>query len=624
MGILDLFRPKWKHSDPEKRRVAVEKIEDEYFVNEVVWFSKHSDTILFAIERISDATYLEAIATVHKSKEAREAVVKKTSNRLLLEKIAKNDKDMNVRFAADARLAGLGYSNKSEEEFGVLDAPFIKDDNDETFSDDDIPQRMGFIDLFKPKKWKHSDPKVRLEAVREIEDQYLLTKIVLNDKNHKICLEALRKINKNNLLHTIAVSEKSEEICLDAIKKIEYQPTLYHSAKSRHYPYWIREAFLEKLKDQAILAEFVRSDPAGSMGDIALNKLKDQALVGIAIDKGYVWKGDYNKKFSAIQKAVNKIENQTLLAEIVKEANDEQIEEIALEKITDQEVIVSFAKYWDPSVRIYAVRKIEDQTVLADIAKNDDEDDVRKEATKKLESQAILANIDINKNDERIHRLVEMPEGTIYIFEDDVADPIHFHGIIREIVKKHCQGGIQGALLKGENRQIIAVLGREGSMLDFKSAFRKNVEVLWNSVGLPDEKIRPLGNFTNIADSGNYIADDSGYRNWLSKIQSGKYKVVEAYSSDSKESNASSKTDPNVCVKCGASIVFVSNAMELMSSTEAMLHNKAGCSQCGITVCFNCTAKAGEERGEKGHCYCPSCGSDLGRSGETARGFGAD
>ena len=47
----------------------------------------------------------------------------------------------------------------------------------------------------------------------------------------------------------------------------------------------------------------------------------------------------------------------------------------------------------DGTVGLAAVRKINDQTLLAEIAKTDSDDHVRKEAVKKLRDQALLAEI---------------------------------------------------------------------------------------------------------------------------------------------------------------------------------------------------------------------------------------
>ena len=71
------------------------------------------------------------------------------------------------------------------------------------------------------------------------------------------------------------------------------------------------------------------------------------------------------------------------------------------------------------------------------------------------------------------------------------------------------------------------------------------------------------------------------------------------------------------CKNCGRTIVPVNSMMDMMRSNDAMLYNKAGCSTCGITVCFDCAAGAAEKVGRKGHCVCPGCGADLGKSGET-------
>ena len=59
----------------------------------------------------------------------------------------------------------------------------------------------------------------------------------------------------------------------------------------------------------------------------------------------------------------------------------------------------------DPDVRKAVVAKLKDQAVLADVAKNDDNEDVRIAAAKKLKNQAVLADVAKNDNDPSVREL---------------------------------------------------------------------------------------------------------------------------------------------------------------------------------------------------------------------------
>lgn len=78
------------------------------------------------------------------------------------------------------------------------------------------------------------------------------------------------------------------------------------------------------------------------------------------------------------------------------------------------------------------------------------------------------------------------------------------------------------------------------------------------------------------------------------------------------------------CFKCSVTIPQIDSIMDMMRIPNAMVHNQAGCSKCGVVVCFNCAAAAGDAKGHRGHCYCPKCGADLGRGGETSQRLGGD
>lgn len=80
----------------------------------------------------------------------------------------------------------------------------------------------------------------------------------------------------------------------------------------------------------------------------------------------------------------------------------------AVEKITDEKVLANIAKIdeWD-EIRHKAVKKISEESLLADIAKNEsDSSDVCKEAIKKISDESLLADVAIN-NSNYGHNAVE-------------------------------------------------------------------------------------------------------------------------------------------------------------------------------------------------------------------------
>ena len=62
---------------------------------------------------------------------------------------------------------------------------------------------MGFTDLFRP-KWKHSDPEVRAEAVRQLGDDQaaLLATIAKSDADARVRRIALKRIDDHTFEQT--------------------------------------------------------------------------------------------------------------------------------------------------------------------------------------------------------------------------------------------------------------------------------------------------------------------------------------------------------------------------------------------------------------------------------------
>src|SRR3954469_1044216 len=81
---------------------------------------------------------------------------------------------------------------------------------------------MGFADLFRP-KWKHSDPEVRAEAVRQLGDDQasLLATIAKSDADARVRRIALKRIVDADVLGDVAAHDPDEGLRKAAIEKAE-------------------------------------------------------------------------------------------------------------------------------------------------------------------------------------------------------------------------------------------------------------------------------------------------------------------------------------------------------------------------------------------------------------------
>jgi hypothetical protein len=110
---------------------------------------------------------------------------------------------------------------------------------------------MAIFDFIKP-KWKHSDPRVRLQAVREMEPDATerLQKIAITDLDMRVRVEAVQKITDEHLLTDFAASTGDSPVIEAARNQLNalYQESLFRVTDSN-----TRKQILKKLDDEEIL-----------------------------------------------------------------------------------------------------------------------------------------------------------------------------------------------------------------------------------------------------------------------------------------------------------------------------------------------------------------------------------
>lgn len=130
MGLFDLFRPKWKHSDPDTRLEAAREMTDQTLLRQMAatdrdWFVRHR---VFDIIREQDPgdSVFAFLAKNSSDEEIRRKAVKKLRDETVLEDVAKNDKYRYVRDAAEHRLEELRsnlYGETSGEQAKAAPTP---------------------------------------------------------------------------------------------------------------------------------------------------------------------------------------------------------------------------------------------------------------------------------------------------------------------------------------------------------------------------------------------------------------------------------------------------------------------------------------------------------------------
>ena len=77
MGLMNLFRPKWKHSDPAVRRAAVSELQDQDTLIKVARNDEDLHARKAAVEKINSETVLAIIATNDEDPSVRQAACKR-------------------------------------------------------------------------------------------------------------------------------------------------------------------------------------------------------------------------------------------------------------------------------------------------------------------------------------------------------------------------------------------------------------------------------------------------------------------------------------------------------------------------------------------------------------------
>ena len=124
---------------------------------------------------------------------------------------------------------------------------------------------MGLLDRLQ-KKWKHSDPAVRLEAVRALKDQELLEEIAANDTSDDVRSAAIEALNDQDGLERLAVADLP---CAAAAGAKVIDPAgLVRLAQKAARPV-VRQRAIERITDRKVLLRIAAVDPDATLRALA-------------------------------------------------------------------------------------------------------------------------------------------------------------------------------------------------------------------------------------------------------------------------------------------------------------------------------------------------------------------
>lgn len=187
MGLFDLFRPRWKHSDADIRAAAIRELDE------------------------SQNKVLTQVALGDQDPKIRRIAVRKIENPELLRKISKEDEDTDVKRAASEKLA-------------VLFLPIVLSHKDE-------PRALAALHFLNEKDLIEAVlraplPAVSREALLHIHDPKCLAEIVRKSTDPHVQKSALLRISEKSVLKELALAPLSKELTREAIQKIQTLPIL--------------------------------------------------------------------------------------------------------------------------------------------------------------------------------------------------------------------------------------------------------------------------------------------------------------------------------------------------------------------------------------------------------------
>lgn len=221
--------------------------------------------------------------------------------------------------------------------------------------------RLAFFDFFKP-KWKHSDWNVRLEAVRNVNDQVILFKVAKSDEQYQVREVAVKALTDQKQISEIAHTDKDEsvrEAAAITLKNQTYLKNFYKVESS----YRLKEIIVERITDQEFcLAVFRENQGSVSLQLAALAKITDQAV----LENIYQSHNDLRIRCGAIKRMSDK---RTL--QKISNANEDFLLHAAADEVLAQ-------------LRIKEIHHCNDLNEITKIAHNDPDWQVRVAAYKKL------------------------------------------------------------------------------------------------------------------------------------------------------------------------------------------------------------------------------------------------
>ena len=219
-------------------------------------------------------------------------------------------------------------------------------------------------------------------------------------ESYKLLINQINKTKDQEVLKIIAKTNPNSKVRIAAINRITDQDYLKKIVETIGYDY-VKYTAVNRITDQDYLKKIVltrHSEDDRELRDGALERITDQKILLEIIKEGGVF---YNRR-----RAVKKITDQDYLKKIVENVDNDSLRDDAVRKITDQDYLkkIVLTKKNSSNFREAALNNLEDQKTLIYVALNDSSRSVRLETVrkKKIRNQKTLAHIARHDSSSRV------------------------------------------------------------------------------------------------------------------------------------------------------------------------------------------------------------------------------
>jgi len=247
------------------------------------------------------------------------------------------------------------------------------------------------MSLFRP-KWKHPDSFVRLEAANKITAQKKLVKIALNDTDAEVRMAAAARLADKTLAQNvfcdIAMTASICAVRLAAaerlVDKALAQTMFFNTAKNNISD---DTTALSKITDQTLLVDIAKNSSRSTLRIAAAERITDKVISqSVFFD---ISQHDVSEEVKT--EAALKLTDNAMLASLAISTSSENVRLAAFQMIQDQSVLADIAKM--PGASLSAVEMIFDQTALADVAQKAHNGAIRLAAAIKITDTALAQTI---------------------------------------------------------------------------------------------------------------------------------------------------------------------------------------------------------------------------------------